>query len=93
MTSAVITVDVHDLCDAAPLCRIVAVTSSEPTNGTGDGDTAPDWRITSALTVDLRAERAGPGPGRTYTIAIECTDHSGNASTTQVTVLVPHDRS
>ncbi|HEX6057920.1 MAG TPA: hypothetical protein VFZ11_02790 [Gemmatimonadaceae bacterium] len=92
MVPVTITVDVHDACDAAPACRITSVTSDEPVNDVGDGDTAPDWRITGALTVELRAERAGPRDGRIYTIAIECVDASGNRSTTQLTVPVPHDR-
>jgi hypothetical protein len=92
MVSTTVTVDVHDLCDATPSCRIVSVASNEPVNETGDGNTPVDWEITGALTVNLRAERAGNGSGRVYTITIECTDHSGNASTTDVRVTVPHDQ-
>ncbi len=72
--------------------RIINVTSNEPVEGTGDGDTSPDWVITGNLTVDLRAERAQNGTGRTYTIFIECKDAAGNIATgnvTSVTVFVP----
>jgi hypothetical protein len=68
------------------------VTSSEPANGTGDGNTSSDWEITGPLTVDLRAERAGTGSGRIYTITVECRDASGNVSTGTVQVTVPHDQ-
>ena len=67
------------------------MTSSEPVNGHGDGNTSPDWRITGDLTVDLRAERSGPGKGRVYTIKVEISDAAGNKVTRNVTVLVPHD--
>jgi hypothetical protein len=87
-----VTVDVHDICDPTPTCRIVSVASNEPANGVGDGNTAPDWEITGALTVNLRAERSGSGNGRVYTITVQCTDASGNAATTEVTVSVPHDQ-
>ena len=87
-----ITVDVTDLCDASPTCRIISVTSNEPVNAQGDGNTEPDWRITGALTVELRAERAGPATGRVYTIMVQCTDASGNAATRAVQVTVPHDQ-
>ncbi|MBO0861640.1 MAG: hypothetical protein J2P21_24770 [Chloracidobacterium sp.] len=33
--------------------------SNGPVMGDGDGDTAPDWEITGALTLNLRAERRG----------------------------------
>jgi hypothetical protein len=92
MVPATITVDVHDVCDPTPTCRIVSVASNEAANGTGDGNTAPDWEITGPLTLNVRAERSGKGSGRVYTITVECTDHSGNASTTDVTVTVPHDQ-
>lgn len=89
MIAVRITAQATDTVDAAPLTRLVSVTSSEPVNGTGDGDTAPDWVVTGPLTVDLRAERAGPGHGRTYTIAVECADAAGNTALGTVTVFVP----
>jgi hypothetical protein len=84
---------VSDDCDlpAAINCSL-SVSSNEPVNGTGDGDTAPDWIVVDAHTVRLRAERAGKGSGRIYTITITCTDSSGQSSTQSVTVGVPHDR-
>ncbi len=91
MRPAVITVDVTDICDANPTCRIVSVASNEPANGIGDGNTQPDWEITGALTLNVRAERSGPGAERIYTITVRCTDVSGNASTTNVVVKVPHN--
>jgi hypothetical protein len=93
MTPAAVTVDVTDICDAAPTCRIISVASNEPANALGDGNTAPDWNITGALTVELRAERSGLGTGRTYTITVQCTDASANAAATRdVLVSVPHDQ-
>jgi len=93
MTSVPVTVDVTDICNAAPTCSIISVASNEPANAQGDGNTDPDWRITGALTVELRAERAGPGSGRIYTITVRCTDASGNAAAPrQVLVTVPHDQ-
>lgn len=93
MTTVAVTADVTDICDAAPACRIISVASNEPANSLGDGNTSPDWRITGALTVELRAERSGPGTGRVYTITVQCTDASGNAATPrEVLVTVPHDQ-
>ena len=73
---------------AAPSCT-VAVGSNEPLNGTGDGDTASDWSVSSATDLMLRAERAGTGNGRIYTLTVRCSDASGNASTATTTVTVP----
>ena len=70
-------------------CKITSVTSNEPVNGTGDGDQEPDWIITGDLTVDLRAERAQNGPGRTYTITVTCTDAAGNSGSVNAKVFVP----
>ena len=92
MVGVTVTVDAEDICDPAPVCNIVNVTSNEPIDGLGDGDTAPDWEIKGDLTVELRAERAGGGTGRVYTIHIECTDASGNTATATVEVTVPHDQ-
>jgi uncharacterized delta-60 repeat protein len=81
-------VSAADVCSAATTCRIVSVSSNEPVDGQGRGDKAPDWEITGTLTVELRAERAGKGTGRIYTITVECTDASGNKSSKPVTVAV-----
>ncbi len=70
-------------------CQIQAVTSNEPDNGLGDGDTAGDIQNISGLTVSLRAERSGGGKGRVYTIAVRCADSIGNASVGTTTVVVP----
>jgi hypothetical protein len=73
-------------------CAIDSITSSEPANGVGDGNTAPDWQIVDAHHVRLRAERAGGGPGRVYTIHITCTDGDGHTTSSSVTVTVPHNK-
>jgi len=91
MKPVTVTADASDNCDPDPTCKITSVSSNEPVNGTGDGDAAPDWEITSDLTVNLRAERSGTGTGRVYTITVECTDVSGNSATADTAVTVPHD--
>jgi hypothetical protein len=85
-----LTAEVVDLVDTAPATHIISVTSNELDNGLGDGDTASDWEITGALTLNLRAERAGGGSGRVYTITVESRDRAGNVSTRTVEVRVPH---
>lgn len=71
---------------------ILSVTSDEPVHGWGSGNTSPDWLLTSNNhLIKLRAERAGTGDGRLYTITVTCTDTSGNAGMDSTTVLVPHD--
>jgi subtilisin-like proprotein convertase family protein len=69
----------------------ITVTSSEPTNGSGDGNTAADWEVVDAHTVRLRAERAGNGTDRVYTITVTCVDAAGNSTSASTTVTVPHD--
>ncbi|HEV8253740.1 MAG TPA: hypothetical protein VGQ78_03225, partial [Vicinamibacteria bacterium] len=77
-----------DFGDPSPVCSLT-VTSNEPVNGTGDGDTAPDWDIVDAHHVRLRAERAGDGTGRIYTVVAACQDLSGNLSQRTSAVTVP----
>jgi hypothetical protein len=89
MVGLTLRVNVSDVADAAPSCRIIGVTSNEPVNGSGDGDTAPDWSYTDGLALSLRAERAGGGAGRLYTITAQCTDAGGNAATKTTAVTVP----
>ncbi|KAA9037210.1 HYR domain-containing protein [Ginsengibacter hankyongi] len=69
----------------------LSVSSNEPANGTGDGDTSPDWIILNDHHVQLRAERSGRGNGRVYTITITSTNASGNTSTQTTQVVVPHN--
>jgi len=87
--------DIRD-CDPAPKVELVSVTSSEPENGLGDGDTAPDIAGASLGTddrsVQVRSERAGGGSGRVYTFVYRVTDASGNATDATATVTVPHDQ-
>jgi hypothetical protein len=71
---------------------VVSVSSNEPVNGTGDGDTAPDWEVLDGRHVRLRAERAGTGSGRIYTIHVTATDAAGNFTVADITVSVPHNR-
>ena len=70
-----------------PVCAL-SVSSNEPVNGAGDGNTSVDWQVVDAHRVRLRAERAGGGTGRIYTITISCTDGSGNAATAAASVTV-----
>jgi len=70
----------------------VTVSSNEPVDGTGDGDTAPDWEVVDGTHVRLRAERSGHGTGRVYTIHVIATDASGNITVADVCVVVPHDK-
>jgi hypothetical protein len=91
MVAVKLTVSVRDLVDPAPIVRITSVRSNQPVNGQGDGDTAPDWKITGALTLELRAERAGSND-RIYTITVEATDAAGNRSTREVPVRVTHSK-
>ena len=48
-------------------------------------------RITGNLSVNLRAERAGSGKGRVYTVGVRCADASGNGVNGSVAVTVPHN--
>ena len=81
-----------DNCPGPISCQIT-VTSNESENGTGDGDAAPDWEILNYHHLKLRAERAGNGNGRIYTVKISCTDQYGNTGTGTRVVIVPKNMS
>jgi len=85
MVPVTLAVAAADRCDPYPGCVIETVTSNEPIAG--------DVSITGPLSLELRADRAGSGPGRTYSITVGCRDAAGNRSTATVGVLVPHDNS
>jgi hypothetical protein len=84
-----------DLDNCSPpgkVTTVLTVASNEPINGTGDGNTSPDWIVLDDHQVMLRSERAGNGDGRIYTIFITATDDCGNTSINSTQVIVPHDR-
>ncbi len=91
----VATITATDLCDALVDLEI-SVTSNEPENGTGDGDTGPDWEVVDngdgTGTIALRAERKGNGSGRVYTISVVATDEAGNATAKGGKVIVVHSQ-
>jgi hypothetical protein len=92
MVGVTIDYDLETACTGNPTTTTLSVASNEPVNGTGDGDTAPDWIVLDPHHVQLRAERAGEGGGRTYTITITATDSRGKVTTQDVTVTVPHNK-
>jgi hypothetical protein len=87
-----VTID-YTVTDPCPNTCVLTVSSNEPLNGTGDGNTSDDWQVIDAHHVQLRAERAGNGDGRIYTINITCTNDTNKLSSTKtVAVVVPHDQ-
>jgi hypothetical protein len=74
---------------------LTSITSNEPDNGLGDGDTENDIQDAQYGTLDtsfnLRSERSGKGSGRVYTIVYTATDKAGNQTIVKVTVTVPHN--
>ncbi len=73
--------------------RIAKVTSDEPNNSGGDGNTTNDIVIApDCKSVQLRSERMGSGNGRVYTITFKVADAVGNVSTATAKVTVPHSQ-
>ena len=85
-----VTID-YTATDNCAVTTTISVSSNEPINGVGDGDTDPDWIIVDNHHVKLRAERSAGGNGRIYTITITAVDPSGNTTTKTIDVRVPHD--
>jgi hypothetical protein len=81
--------DVADDCDPAPVCSL-SVSSNEG-EGHGSGHTSPDWQVLDAHDVELRAERAGKGDSRVYTVTIGCSDSLGLSSSAATQITVAHD--
>ncbi|XEC94553.1 GDSL-type esterase/lipase family protein [Paenibacillus tarimensis] len=76
---------------------LMSITSNEADEGLGDGDQPNDIQGAEYGTLDtsfmLRAERAGTGSGRVYTITYTATDKVGNKTTVSVIATVPRDQS
>ncbi|MEE9617046.1 MAG: ExeM/NucH family extracellular endonuclease, partial [Anaerolineae bacterium] len=85
-------VNATDNLDPNPAVALLSVTSNEPDDGLGDGDTPDDIVIVDDFTFELRAERSGTGDGRIYTITYEVTDACGNSTVATATVTVPHNQ-
>lgn len=86
------TVVAVDNFDPNPTVTLVSVTSNEPDDGLGDGDTPNDIVILDDYTFQLRAERSGTGADRIYTITYQVVDACGNSAQVSATVTVPHDK-
>ncbi len=87
---------VYDRCsEGTPDVELISITSNEPDDGNGDGNTTGDIQGAEIGTDDrsfqLRAERAGPGNGRVYTATYRAWNQAGLASDATVLVIVPHD--
>jgi hypothetical protein len=51
-----------------------------------------DVQVVDSHHLLLATDRLGSGPGRTYTTTITCTDPTGNSTSSQTVVTVPHDQ-
>ncbi len=88
MVPETLSYSVGTTCDPNPALA-VSVVSNQPINGTGDGDTAPDWIIIDSHDLQLRAERAATLGARVYTVTVSATDSAGASSNSSVSVNVP----
>lgn len=79
------------LSGLAPRSFLVAGSSNEPDNATGEGNTAPDVVISGGV-VQLRAEPSGSSNGRIYTVTATAADVAGNVANSTSTCAVPHDQ-
>lgn len=73
-------VEVLDVVDPMPQCRVTGITTNQPGGGA---------EITGDLSVSLLAERDPHLGDRQYDIRVECTDESKNASESFAVVRVP----
>jgi hypothetical protein len=91
-----VAVKVSDGRSGAAGFTLASVTSNEPDDapGLGDGATVGDIQGFARETADvsglLRAERAGTGGGRVYTLTYVGRDGAGNQRSCTTTVSVPH---
>jgi hypothetical protein len=97
LVSVTATVQVTDALSGAAGFLLTAVDSDETDDGQGDGNQPNDIQGFQLGTPDrtgqLRAERAGGGDGRVYTLTYQATDQAGNSQTCAAEVNVPHDAS
>jgi hypothetical protein len=87
MVPVSVTVRMVPGCEVPVKSEIVEVFSNEPVTGKGD-NTSPDWEIFSPLSLNVRAECAPKGEGRTYTIVVQTLDELGNKTMSRTQVHV-----
>jgi len=88
-------ISVSDNCADLTLddINISSVSSDEPENANGDGNTVDDIVIAEdCKSVDLRRERQGGGNGRVYTVNLEVSDDDGNVANASTFVTVPKSK-
>jgi len=90
-----VVIDAQASDNSGSVSLAASVSSNEAQEGLGDGDLPVDWQdlsidqATGKISLQLRAERAGNGSGRTYSVTVTATDGSGNQSSAVVQVKVP----
>ncbi len=90
MVKVEVTVESTDRCDLTPAIRLESITSNQPANGQGDGNTSVDIQAeigTDDRSVLLRAERSR-NQDRVYRLVYSATDASGNSTSEAVEVRV-----
>ena len=85
------TVTAVDDFDPDPIIALT-ITSSESSDGSGDGNTEVDFAVVSFDDFLLRDERSGHGSGRRYHLVWTAIDASGNSSSFSADIFVPHDQ-
>jgi len=90
LVRVIVTANVSDDIDASPKIKLISIACDDACNPEQD-------IVGAALSTDdrefqLRADRTGGGTGRTYRITYSATDASGNTTSAQTTVRVPHDQ-
>jgi hypothetical protein len=88
------TVQASDRCGQVSEVKLLSIVCNQADNGSGDGNTKGDIVARIGLfdrMFKLRAERAGPGRDRIYTVTYRATDDSGNGTNVSANVVVPHD--
>jgi hypothetical protein len=81
-----------------PRVALAGVSSNEADDADGpeDGNTTGDIQVgatgTTGVDLSLRAERAGRGTGRVYTVTYQVTDDADRITNIAAEVVVPHDQ-
>ena len=90
VTVAQMVASVSDNCPLSDQVAIEKVTSDEPDNTIGEGNTLNDIVIAAdCQSVQLRSERAGPNDGRVYAITLRLRDSGGAVTRVDFLVSVP----